>query len=97
MNIAKAQRKQTAHYARRHLHGVKGPEDTLKTSDEDDKGKGPMQAPAKDMSDDAFDDIVNVPDKPEGCKKTSGQNNKKKLGVAQHCSWTMTKIGNLSP
>ncbi|KAL3154529.1 hypothetical protein ABBQ32_013989 [Trebouxia sp. C0010 RCD-2024] len=36
-----------------------------------------MEAPAKDMFDDDFEDEVNVPGRPEG-KKASGQNSRKK-------------------
>ncbi|KAI4252572.1 MAG: hypothetical protein L6R35_007581 [Caloplaca aegaea] len=88
-NIAEAPKKQSAHYARRHLHGAKGPEEIegktpdedgkgkglLKASHENDKGKDPMHAPTKDMFDDDFEDEDRVP---EGDKKTSGQSSRKK-------------------
>ena len=94
-NIAEAQRKQSAHYARRHLHGAKGndgKEDQAPINDPngktpivdsegkapiDDKGKGPLKAPTRDMFEDEFEDEVTETEIPEGSKKASGRNSRK--------------------
>lgn len=94
-SIAEAQRKQSAHYARRHLHGAKesdGKEDQAPINDPkgkapivdpegkapiDDKGKGPLKAPTRDMFEDEFEDDVTETEIPEGSKKASGRNSRK--------------------
>ena len=85
-NIAEAQRKQSAHYAKRHLHGAKGSdgtEDQAPINDPKgkaptvDKGKGPLKAPTRDMFEDKFEDEVTETEIPEGSKKASGRDSTK--------------------
>ena len=94
-NIAEAQRKQSAHYAKRHLHGAKGsdgtedqapindPKGKAPTIDHegkapiDDKGKGPLKAPTRDMFENKFEDEVTETEIPEGSKKASGRDSTK--------------------
>ena len=85
-NIAEAQRKQSAHYARTDLHGAKGndgKEDQAPINDPkgkapivdpegkapiEDKGKGPLKAPIRDMFEDEFEDDAIETEIPEGFK-----------------------------